>query len=378
MDKVVYISTLKELEIAKEYGVKEVILGTQELSRFGKLDAASLAQFIQKAIELKLSPIVEWDIISTETDFAHKVEIFKSYNLDKSIPIRVQDIGTLNYILENTSYSIELNLEGSNHNLTAVKAWERICGKRLKKVILSIELSKEKLKDFCLGLDTQVEILGLGRILLFYTPRNLLSSMLPEDDEKRIKQNYTKNFLEALGESEESPHKGFPLVENMHGTFMFHIKRLNLLKHFEEIKELGVSFVRLDFRFDDENIFRNILSSNYERYPYDSIKGFFNINKSDVLFKKLKNYRVQRKDHSYIGEVLEVAKDSYIAVKVKQSSLDINTNIVCITPEGKEKILTVKSVRDTSLNSTDSIVKGAIAILTYHKGITVKSQIYKK
>ena len=63
----------------------------------------------------------------------------------------------------------------------------------------------------------------------------LLSTLLPQDDEKRAKSMTSGEFLEATGESEESPHKGFPLIENSHGTFMFHIKRLFLLEHLEHL-----------------------------------------------------------------------------------------------------------------------------------------------
>ncbi len=52
-------------------------------------------------------------------------------------------------------------------------------------------------------------------------------------------------------------------------------------------------------------------------YPHDTIKGFYKVNKSDALFKKLKNGRIQRKDDDYVGEVLEIKKGSHQVLRLK-------------------------------------------------------------
>jgi len=43
-------------------------------------------------------------------------------------------------------------------------------------------------------------------------------------------KKHLNDALEAYGTSEESPHSGFPIVENRHGTFMFNVKDLSLLE----------------------------------------------------------------------------------------------------------------------------------------------------
>ena len=356
------------MDLALRADVNEVILCHKDLSRFGKLDSKELNHLCARAHDKGLKVTLEWDVIKTENDFKKMLNYFNELDLELISSVRVQDRGVLNWVFENTKFPIQLILEGSHHNLLAIKSWEGLLGSRLERLVLSIEISKTKLASYIEVLNTPVEILTLGRILLFYTPRNLLSSLKP---------GLTDEFLEAIGESEESPHKGFPLVENRHGTFMFHIKRLNLLKHLDELKEIGLSFARFDFRFDEKEVFKNILDLKFETYPHDSIKGFFNINKSDVLFKKLKNYRIQRKDSSYIGEVLEISSKSFIALKVKKETLRLNDKINFFTPDGKTKEFEVKSLRDSALNEVDSISTDGIAILTYLAGVSVKSQAYK-
>ncbi len=370
MKKITYIYSVDQLKSCKESGIKDIILCHKELSRFGGCDTKSFNHLLAKAFDEGFNISLEWDVIKTENDFSKMTEFFHDLDLNLIRSVRVQDRGVLNWILANTKLDIHLILEGSHHNLLAIKSWEKIIGERLKKIILSIEISKETLKQYIKELKTPVETLVLGRILLFYTPRNLLSSLNP-------KSVLNSDVLEAMGESEESPHKGFPLIENSHGTFMFHIKRLNLTKHLDELKELNLSFARFDSRFDDEEIFKNVLSENFDQYPFDCIKGFFNINKSDVLFKKLKNYRIQRKDSSYAGEVLEIQSKSFIALKVKRQTLHVGDRLKFLTPDGKEKFVDVKSLRDTALNDVVEIERDGIAILTYLSGISVKSQAYK-
>ena len=100
---------------------------------------------------------------------------------------------------------------------------------------------------------------------------------------------------------------------------MFHIKHQFLLEHLGELEFLDAA--RVDLRFDSDfgliekvkQVFDSQMSGKEfkEIYPFDVIKGFYKVNKSDVLFKKLKNSRIQRKDENYIGEVLEIKKGSH-------------------------------------------------------------------
>jgi putative protease len=343
MNLITYVNSLDQLEDCKESGLKQVILEHKAISRFGKLNTEEFIKISKRAQVLNIAVALEWDILMTESEFKAKSDVV--YELkDHYQSIRVQDAGAINFAVTKLDKKVQLILESANHNLKAVENWIAFAGAKLEKIILSIELEKSVLKEYCEKLNCPIEFLGLGRILLFYTPRNLLSTLLPQDDEKRAKSMTSGEFLEATGESEESPHKGFPLIENSHGTFMFHIKRLFLLEHLAEMKDFGVNTVRIDMRFDDEFEIKKIteLCSNADKakefkssYPYDVIKGYFNINKTDVLFKKLKNTRIQRKDDSYIGEVIEIVKSEYMAIFIKKNSISIDDEVSFITPEGK-------------------------------------------
>ena len=363
----------------------EVILEHKELSRFGKMDSKSLNHLIDKLIEKKLKVSLEWDVLMSETEFEEKCTFLNSLNLKKIDYIRVQDPGAIEFIKVNTTNDIVLILETGNHNLLGIQTWINYLEGRVKRVSLSVELDKKTLKEYSKELPVPIEFLGLGQILIFYTPRNLLSALLPEEDERKKKRILSDEFLIASGESEESPHKGFPLIENKHGTFMFHIKRLFLLDTFKELEEAGIDFLRLDTRFDKESytkelkaIFENKDGSIFKSiYPYDVIKGYFNINKTDVLFKKLKNYRLQRKDNSYIGEVLETNKAEYMAILIKKNSVKLGDELRFITPEGKELTCSVHSLKNSVGIDIKEAVVDDLFLMNYFGSVWPKSQVYK-
>ena len=236
---VTYIQNMKELGLAKEHGVSEVIISPKGPSRFGTLKDSEVNELGRQAKEIGLKSVLELDALLTEQELLN-VDL-KSYELSNFDALRVQDPGLLELVLHKTKLPVQLILEGGNHNLPGLMEWRDYLGPRLDRMVLSIELPKDKLQEYKEALSVPVEFLVLGRILLFYTPRNLLSAMLPEDDELRTKPQIT-----AVGESEESPHKGFPVLENNRGTFMFHIKHQFLMEHLSELQFLDAA--RVDLR----------------------------------------------------------------------------------------------------------------------------------
>ena len=114
------------------------------------------------------------------------------------------------------------------------------------------------------------------------------------------------------------------MVENKHGTFLIHPKDHCLLDVVEELNELGIKHARVDLRMLAELSslsFNHSLESNYqlnelkELNPRPIIKGYYNVNRSDALFFKLKNSRLQRFDETYLGLIVDVKKDRYMALE---------------------------------------------------------------
>ena len=377
---------MEELIKLSELGFSEVILAPSLLSRFGQIEFKDFFELSKKAKELELDTICEWDILLTENKFSQLLDFFSKTDFEyfKYIDeFRVQDTGVLNYILQNYQQKLQFIAETGNHNLRSLQAFEKIIGNRLSRIILSLELPHSKLKEFTNELSTPTEILVFGRINLFYSPRKLISPYLEKEPDN-------SKFIEIEVNSEESPHKGFPLIQNSHGTFMMNPKDHCLLENIKDLEEAQISFLRIDLRFDE--LFQHIelvigLAKEQSEYHLDQLKevnkrslirGFFGINKTDHQFKKLKNHRIQRLDERYVGEVLDVKKGSYIGFRVKDNAAEITdgTWLELKTPEGKIKRLQIKTLCNSSNDNIKQVLLNQIVYTNHVSGISIRTAVY--
>lgn len=373
-----FANSSHDLSVLKASGYSEVILGMREFSRFGKLDSKTFGKLAADATVLGLRVVFDWDILMTEDTFKKCVNEIGPY-LELADALRVQDPGAFHWALHSSEKPIQFIAESGNHNLEGLLGWCEAGQGRLERIILSIELARDTLKEFCEKLPVPCEILGLGRILLFYSPRSLLSPLTSE----KVRVN---EEIEALGESEESPHKGFPVLENRHGTFMFHIKEFCLIDYAQDLKSLGLSWIRIDQRFHETNfsaeavkiINREAMFENFRStYPQELMRGFYHVNKSDVLFPKLKNMRLQNRSGDYLGEVLEAEKSSHLAILIKNpKGLKVGDKFQIVHPKGEIFEGEVHTLRNVNLEEVSEILVDELALLPFVQGVWPKSQLF--
>lgn len=375
-----YARTLHDLNVLKDLGYSEIILEPKSLSRFGKLTDEEVKTLATRARELELRVLLEWDILMTEDVFAAKINEVKKL-LPLVDALRVQDTGALHWGIDHSDRPLQFIAENGNHNLKALEGWVQLAEGKLERLILSIELSKTTIEEYVQKLSVPCELLGLGRILLFYTPRPLLSALVPE----KVAHN---EELAALGESEESPHKGFPIVENQHGTFMFHIKEFCLVDFASELKQMGLSYFRIDQRWENPSRMAEISRlvhqfklEDFEQfkadYSQDLMRGFYLVNKTDVLFPKLKNSRLQKREGSYLGEVLEVEKSSHLAILIKNPKGLKKTDLLKILhPKGTIFETKIYSLKNAAMEEVDFVAAFDLAMIQFVGGVWVKSQVF--
>jgi len=375
-----FAQTLNDLNLIKDQGLDEVILGQQDFSRFGKLKTEEYFEFSKRARELGLKVIFEWDILMTENAFTKLTDEIKPL-LGAFDSLRVQDPGALEWGFKHTTKPLQFIAENGNHNFLGLENWVSHVEGRLERIVLSIELPKDKIQEYVKSLKVPCELLGLGRILLFYTPRQLLSPLA--DDKMTFNEEIT-----AIGESEESPHKGFPIVENRHGTFMFHIKDFCLVDHAHDLAQVGLSHLRIDLRWSDFSLLKPVqqIVKEYSEiffnefkvnYPQDLMRGFYLVNKTDVLFPKLKNHRLQNREGDYVGEVIEAEKSSHLAIFVKNAKgLKRNDKLKILHPKGEVFETLIYSLKNLSLEEVDYIEPQKTALIQFVGGVWVKSQVF--
>jgi putative protease len=382
-----WVAPLKKLEDQGYYAshsIQEVILSPQGLSRFGNLSIDQINHWSYKALEYSLRPLLQWDSLMTEEDFQKSLELWKKIDLSHFHGVRVQDAGAVHFCKARyPDKKIHLILENGNHNINSIKAWADFLGEQLERIVLSLELPQKVLIDYIEKLNQmgiESEILGLGKILLFYSPRKLLSPLVSSK----------QGIIEANASGEETAHKNFPVLENTLGTFMFNPKDYILIDQLEQLKLMGLSCLRLDIDFDQYlEVIRLIdqLDGKYDEkliekikalYPRELFRPFFKSNRTDVLFKKLKNPNVLKHDGPYLGEVVDVIKKRLMGICLHHPTegLKIGDQVQIKTPEGKIKYIQIKELKDSSQRNISLAKPKSIVFMSHVGGVSVKSRLF--
>lgn len=334
---------------------------------------------------------LEADRLITESEFEAYLDLVKKFYGQGVRRFRVKDIGILNYfsIASHLEQCPEIkfifNLEsGGHHNYESIIFYEKNYGAIIEKLIISTEITFENLSEILAKVKLPIEIYGLGPILLFYTPRKLLNNQI-----KQELQNLPegKQELIATGTSMESPHSGFDIIQNSGGTLMYAPNHFCLLDYVDRLKEIGIDAIRVDLRGVEDTVQKEILN-NYlsslgpeklkefrKLYPVRVLKGLFVVNKSKVLFKKLKNKTLENvQDHHAM--VVEVAKDSHMLIKqTTATNLKVKDQILIQSPDGREKKVTLKWIKDLAGSECEQTRAGKHFIIDVVPAISIKSKI---
>ncbi len=377
-----YLENHFQLKEIKKSSISEVILEHKLLCRTGKNGTKSIISLAEKAISLGISPILNWDILSSEINFKQSLKILNRLPLKLFNAVRVQDLGSAEWLLqEHPDIKLHLIVETGSHNLTGLLRLSEYFGKHLKRFILSTELPKTKLIKYSQSLSTECEILCVGRILLFYSPRKLLSNYY------HLKQS--NKSLEKSLVADNLPQKQFPTIENHHGTFMFLNRDLFLLDLLPELKNSGLSYLRIDFRhldssqkwlkkFSDitENFDKNIIDELKSSWPVKITHGFFRANHTDRAIDRIKNPHLKNHGENLIGYVLESVKEKHI-ILLARKTFKCGESLIAITPEGRKCIILTNSIKNSKGLPVTEILPENIYQVPHVKYVTAQTLIYR-
>lgn len=347
-----YISSLEDIKACQNAGLEEVLIGPEQLCRQSRLTPEEVGELARNAHNSGLSPVLVWDILMTEENFEQAVKHFHECIHHYSFSIfRVQDTGALHYLMTSTTGKIQLNVETGNANLIALQRWEQFIGSRLDRLILSLQIPEDRIIRYCKELRTPCELLGAGPILLFYTPRQLLTSKLhqsklhqSEIEEQDIETN---GWLYAISHSQESHHREFPTLQNSHGTFMYLHKDQFILDRLDRLDAAGLAIVRIDMRHICE---RPHSASNLEslisayhageisadcHWPNPAFAPFHRTNQTTKQFTKLKPQILQNRDETCVARVLASHKPNYMVLQALQDFRPAH-HFTLSLPDGKE------------------------------------------
>src|SRR5690606_38898107 len=134
------------------------------------------------------------------------------------------------------------------------------------------------------------------------------------------------------------------------------------------LEQMGLSHFRIDLRWEDITLI-NDLDKLKEIYPQDLMRGFFLVNKTDVLFPKLKNSRLQKREGNYLGEVVEAEKSKHLDILVKHpEGIRPEMEIKILHPKGEEFFVKIHWLKDSSLNEVEHIGQNRLALIPFVGG----------
>jgi putative protease len=339
-----FISSIPDLErCVNAPNLPEVLLEPTLLARQGKLTENQVKTLAGEALKRGLRPVLVWDILMPERVMNEVCERLKNWDLSQFAAIRVGDPGVAYWLkIHFPKMPLQLIVETGNHNLESLLGWCEIFGESLERLILSIELPEEKLIEYCQKLPVSCELLGVGQILLFYSPRSLLTEPLAAE--------YDLNstlYLEATAAFEDAPNRHFPTLETIHGTLMFLDKDQFILDKLEGLESAGLYTVRLDLRHlekngdvavDIDNICHQILKDpatlrlNWFR---ETRAPFFKANRTTSLFPRMKSKVADYRNQHCLAEVLTGESGKYVVFQTFRS-FDVSQIKNMIMPTGEE------------------------------------------
>jgi putative protease len=240
MQLVTFVQSLNDIQECQQASlVRDVLVEPRDISRLGCLSLAQACELAKHAREAGLRPILVWDVLMTEWVYKRVIGKLEQVPFESFHAIRVADLGAANWVCENTTRPIHLMVEAGSHNTRALDGWLRHFGDRLERLVVSHELPEASLAAMVDSLPVEFEILGAGRIELFYSPRPLLSKNFEFDQDMKI---------EVTSASENSHNRQFPTIETAHGTMMFLDRDRFVLNRWKILEKLGISATRVDLR----------------------------------------------------------------------------------------------------------------------------------
>jgi U32 family peptidase len=331
-----FISSISDLErCVNAPNLHEVLLEPALLARQGKLSTEQVHRLGAEARERGLRPVLVWDVLMTEGMMETVCDrIQQQWDLTRFDAIRVCDPGVAYWLLTYfPSMPLQLIVETGNHNLESLRGWCEILSPSLKRLVLSIELPEEKLIEYCQTLPVGCELLGVGQILLFYSPRSLLAQPLLQkqniEEGEETNSLYELNpdsllYLEATAAFADTPNRHFPTLETAHGTFMFLDKDQFILDKLDALCSAGLHTVRLDLRHlgkggdvavDIDRICRQVLenpTSLRVNWLRETRAPFFKANRTTALFPRMKSKVADYRNDACLAEVLAGEGGKYV------------------------------------------------------------------
>lgn len=384
----VAIKNMADYQLIKKHNFKNLILGASNFSRMGEFNKAEFKEVVQDALASGIHVEIEVDIFPTQEQFEGVIQSWLALDIQPhgSLSIRVLDLGLMDWFFNN-SYQLIPLLEAGFHNLSSIQNLFEQYETSISHLVLSKELIFNKQIQYANDyLHKSVEFNILAPILLLYSPRKLL-------------QQYYKNnapYIQTLAASQESVHRGFVVRENQWGSLFYHPKHQCLISKIDELANQPLVKLALDLRLieveslrhdliallNPSTIFCNdpqqVLEQITALFPFPLTRGFFDVNKTDVLFSKLKNHHAEHANYHRVAEVMDMVKGEGMIIRILDGvSLHLGDKLYLQSPQGNSGTLTLTKLVNLQNMALESADENTLVKINYIKHFPSQSSIFK-
>lgn len=284
-----------DLNFAIECEAKEVSIPINGLSKTGGIDHEEALKLSKKAKAHNLDVVFCCDKLvenATFPEFFDKIIELSNFGF-----VFISDLGSASKLNE-MNIPFHLSLEIGSANQQSIETWQTMFPS-MKRISLNNQMSKEDLHPCIQKASCETELLVLGQILLYYSPRKLLSA-------GNIEQNKT------LIQSDDAGPSSFPFEQHDSGAVMYYSKALNLLPYYVDFSDSNTTSLRIHCDFLTSEM-RTILKKCLKNKHFDDMKqdwpgqllhGYYGSNKSDSVFKHLPK-RPKDQSRLCVAEVID-------------------------------------------------------------------------
>jgi putative protease len=376
-----FVASLRDIKACSESPyISEVLIEPELFAREGRLSIEEVNARIAEAHTHHLRAVLVWDILMTDEDFTACALALKTIDLTHVAAIRVQCLGAARHIYEHYPHvKIQLIAETAHCNLITLQHWCSYLKERLERIVLSIQLPAEKIAHYGETLPVPCEVLGIGRILLFYSRRNLL---------KKNFGDLGESWREVIAASEESHDRPFPIVDNTHGTFMYLDKDQFIVHKLHELGSYRPAFLRIDLRHlsefpDSSHDIVRIASeartspeSLRESWPRPTIAPFFKSNLTTKQFKFLNSELRFSRDESCIAEVVSTEREKHTVLRIVQP-FSMPQRYLAIDPNGSEVLGEFHQLKSLSGDALTEVSSDQLVLAPWMRKITTGSLVLR-
>ncbi len=335
---------------SKEYSSKEINLSLQD------------TLIISEKIPNNIKKYFNIDIMPFNSDIENIRKLLRILEINNFYGIRTEDLSVLNIIEENNlNLKVILDSTTGGNNINYYNFFSDF--KSIERVVLSRELSLEKIFEYAQKSKIKTEIQAYGRLQIFHTKRKLINAMETEKGESLPRLLY-------LQEPKRN-NEFFPLFETHDGTIMFHSHLISFYNYQKELLKFNIiQLIDLRHIKSSEN-YQKILNhfTNIENTDLGKIESLPFLEIKSVTPQTLPEFFRETINNSNIikaGTVLDSRKGKEIILK-SFIELKLDMEVIFYNNKKKELPYTIKYLNKFGSN---------IYIIPWRKGVTSNSEFY--